>query len=80
MDAESPDFFPEFFSPALPGGSDPQIPAKLFGMTLDNEQLAFANAIWNPDKDIVMANAMGFDPMYFGSTPNALTNGDYYGK
>ena len=28
-----------------------------YGMELDEEQLAFANAIWNPDIDIVMCNA-----------------------
>ena len=29
-----------------------------YGMTLDEHQLAFANAIWNPDIDIVLCNAV----------------------
>ena len=33
------------------------IPASLYGMTLDDDQLAFANAIWDRNNDIVMANA-----------------------
>lgn len=36
-------------------------PAKIeplfYGMTLDDEQLKFANAIWNPDIDIVFCNS-----------------------
>lgn len=35
-----------------------KIPANLFGMTLDDEQLAFANAVWSKDNDIIMVNAM----------------------
>ena len=34
-----------------------RIPANLFGMTLDDDQLAFANAIWDKDNDIVIVNA-----------------------
>ena len=28
-----------------------------YGLQLDDEQMAFANAIWNPDIDIVFCNA-----------------------
>ena len=31
--------------------------APFYGMRLDEEQLAFANAVWNPDIDIVFVNA-----------------------
>ena len=33
------------------------IEPQFYGMTLDDEQLAFANAIWNPDIDIVFCNS-----------------------
>lgn len=43
---------------AEPGLDPPREIQELFyGMTLDEEQLAFANAIWNPDIDIVFCNS-----------------------
>ena len=44
--------------PIDPTGDPPEkLPASLFGMTLDDEQLAFANAIWDKDTDIVFCNS-----------------------
>lgn len=34
-----------------------EIPRSFYSLQLDDEQLAFANAIWNPDIDIVFVNA-----------------------
>lgn len=34
-----------------------KIQPQFYGMTLDDEQLAFANAIWNPEIDIVFCNS-----------------------
>lgn len=34
-----------------------EISSQFYGLTLDEEQLAFANAIWNPANDIVFVNA-----------------------
>ena len=43
--------------PDITGEPPEKIPASLFGMTLDEEQLEFANAIWNKDNDIVFCNS-----------------------
>lgn len=40
--------------PEAPREIDPNM---FYGLKLDEEQLAFANAIWNPDYDIVFVNA-----------------------
>jgi len=43
---------------AAPVSEAPQkIEYQFYSMTLDDEQLEFANAIWNPDIDIVFCNA-----------------------
>lgn len=47
-----------------PQPEDPgEVPASIgydyfYGLTLDDEQLAFANAIWNPENDIIFCNSV----------------------
>ena len=40
-----------------PSDAPQKLDAQFYGMTLDDEQLVLANAIWNPDIDIVFCNA-----------------------
>ena len=40
-----------------PSDAPQRIEPYFYGMTLDDEQLNFANAIWNPDIDIVFCNS-----------------------
>lgn len=44
-------------SEASPKDAPQLIDEQFYGMKLDEEQLAFANAIWNPDYDIIFVNA-----------------------
>lgn len=53
-----------------------------YGLELDEEQLAFANAVWNPDNDIVFVNARagsGKTTIAVGVANMLVQYGDYDG-